>query len=375
MRKRILITSTDLMMIQFLVPHVIHFSENGFEVEIACSDVGGRMEEIREKLKDYVKMIHVVRLVRSPVSLKNLTGYQDTKKVISNGNYDIIWTNEPVMGVATRLAARKARRNGTKVVYMVHGFHFFDGAPKLNWMIYYPIEKAISRVTDMIVTINREDYQRAKKMYAKDVRYIHGIGVNTSRLQKSSEQKNIRAEIGVTRKDFLILSVGELNENKNHKVVIRSLGKMQDPTIHYVICGKGEQLQDLQNIAEEEKVLDKVHFMGYRKDVVDICSQVDLFAFPSQREGLGLAALEAMYCGLALVTSRIRGLVDIMDDGISGFLCDPNNVDEWAEAIKTLKNNYKLRQDAGLHNQKKSFLYCIEETQKEVLDLFKEVKY
>ena len=133
-----MITSTDLMMIQFLVPHVICLSRNGFEVEIACSEVGGRMAEIREKTAGYVKAVHEVRLVRSPASLKNFQGYGDMKKVIRNGGYDVIWTNEPVMGVVTRLAARQARKHGTKVVYMVHGFHFFKGASKLNWMLYYP---------------------------------------------------------------------------------------------------------------------------------------------------------------------------------------------------------------------------------------------
>lgn len=121
MSKKILITSTDLMMIQFLVPHVIHLVENGWRVEIACSDVGGRMDEIREKLKGYVERIHVVRLERSPASPKNLLGYKDMRKVINTGRYDIVWTNEPVMGVVTRLAARKARKKGTKIFYDDHG--------------------------------------------------------------------------------------------------------------------------------------------------------------------------------------------------------------------------------------------------------------
>ena len=156
MNKRILITSTELMMIQFLVPHVIHLSENGYKVDIACSDVGGRIDEVREKLKGYVKNIHVVRLERSPVSPKNLLGYQDMKKVINQEEYDIIWTNEPVMGVVTRLAARKARKKGTKVLYMVHGFHFYKGAPRKYWLMFYPIEKIASHLCDGIITINKE---------------------------------------------------------------------------------------------------------------------------------------------------------------------------------------------------------------------------
>lgn len=373
MRKRILITSTDLMMIQFLVPHVINFSENGFEVEIACSDVGGRMEEVTEKLKAYVKAIHVVRLVRSPVSPTNLKGYQDMKKVIQNGYYDIIWTNEPVMGVVTRLAAGEARENGTKVVYMVHGFHFFDGAPKINWMIYYPIEKMMASKADMIVTVNREDYRRAKEMNVNRVEYIHGIGINTERLTPGEKQNDIRVELGLAEDDFLVLSVGELNENKNQKTIIRAISLLNDPKIHYILCGKGEQLENLQKLAVELHLEDRVHFLGYRMDVVDICSQSDVYVMPSFREGLPVSSLEAMYCGLPLVTSNIRGLVDIMEDGVTGYLCKPDDFQAFAEKIRKLKTNLVLRKSMSIKNRLIVVPFCIEQTKEEVIGLFEKV--
>lgn len=371
MSKRILVTSTDLMMVQFLVPHVINLSENGFEVEIACSDVGGRMEEVREKLNHYVKAIHVVRLVRSPASPTNLKGYRDMKKEIDTGHYDVIWTNEPVMGVVTRLAARKARKRGTKVLYMVHGFHFFTGAPKANWMIYYPIERFASRFCDEIVTINHEDYERAKKMHVPSVKYIHGIGVNTDRLQKRENQSNIREELGLINDEFLVLSVGELNKNKNHRVIIRALGHLKDNKIHYIVCGKGDQLEALQLLAKENGIEDYVHFLGYRTDVVDICSQADVFVFPSYREGLGLAALEAMYCGLPLITSNVRGPVDFMIDGETGYTC-PQDAAAFADAIRKIKADATVRTRMGENNRKVVQDYCLESVKVEVLDLFKE---
>lgn len=371
MNKRMLVTSTDLMMIQFLVPHVIHLSQNGFEVEIACSDVGGRMDEVRQKLEGYVSAIHVVRLVRSPASPENLKGYQDMKKVVEAGNYDVIWTNEPVMGVATRLAARKARKNGTKVVYMVHGFHFYKGAPKKYWLMFYPVERMMARFADMIVTINKEDCDRAKAMPVKEVKCIHGIGVNTARLQRSDEQNNVCEQLALTQEDFLVLSVGELNENKNHRVIIKAIGQLKDSKIHYIVCGKGEQLESLQKLAEEQKVGKNVHFLGYRKDVVDICSQVDIFAFPSHREGLGLAALEAMYCGLPLVTSNIRGPVDFMEDGKTGYICSADDVQAYSEAIAKLKNNKALCEQISKNNMEVVKPFCLGAVKQEVLELFK----
>ena len=166
MGKRMLITSTDLMMIQFLVPHVKNLAEHGWNIDVACSVVGNRIDEVRDTLKKYAK-VHVVRLHRSPLNPENLKGYRDMKKIIASDQWDVIWTNEPVMGVVTRLAARHDRRKGTKLVYIVHGFHFYKGAPKMNWLVYYPIERWMSRFTDVIVTINKEDYGRAKSFHTQ----------------------------------------------------------------------------------------------------------------------------------------------------------------------------------------------------------------
>lgn len=369
MSKRILVTSTDLMMVQFLVPHIINLSENGLEVEIACSDVGGRMDEVRKKLEKYTKAIYIVRLKRSPVSVSNIKGYQDMKKVLQNNNYDIVWTNEPVMGVVTRLVTQKSRKKGTKVMYMVHGFHFFDGAPKLNWLIYYPIEKLMASKADVIITVNKEDYRRAQQLNVERVEYIHGIGINTARLTLDESRTNIRQELGLKEDDFIVLSVGELNENKNQKTIVQALAILNDLKIHYILCGKGNQVEKLQRKVFELHLDKNVHFLGYRKDVVDICSQADVYVMPSFREGLPVASLEAMYCGLPLVTSNIRGLVDVMEDGVSGYMCEPGDVNGFAESINKLKENPDLRKCMGLNNQETVKPYCIEETKREVLRL------
>lgn len=373
MTKRILVSSTDLMMIQFLVSHIIYLSENGFYVEIACSNVGDRVDEIRNKLKGYAKKIHIVRLKRNPLAPINFVGYHDMKRIINSGHFDLIWTNEPVMGVVTRLAARSTRKHGTKVMYMTHGFHFFKGAPKKNWMIFYNIEQWASRFCDVIATINREDYQRAKKMHSPVVKYIHGIGINPDRLNRTYDYSDIRQELNLKKEDFLCISVGELNENKNHQVVIKALGKLKDPNIHYIICGKGNQLENLKNLAKEQEIQNNIHFLGYRLDVVNICKQADIFIFPSHREGLGVAPLEAMFCGIPLITSKIRGPVDFMKDGKTGYLCDPDDADSFAIKIKELKNNPQLREEMGNNNKKAVLPFMLDNSKTEVLNLIKDI--
>lgn len=371
MGKRILVTSTDLMMIQFLVPHIKNLAENGYEVEIACSEVGGRFYEVCEALKECTKAIHQVRLCRSPVQLKNLLGFKDMKQVINHEHFDIIWTNEPVMSVVTRLSARQSRKKGTKVLYMVHGFHFFKGAPKKYWLAFYPVEKLMIHFTDIICTVNIEDYKRAKKMGARDVRYIHGIGINTDRLTHGEYQNNIREELGIAQDAFLVLSVGELNVNKNQKVIIDAIYQMKDPKVHYVLCGKGDQLANLQKKVTEYGIEKQIHFLGYRTDVIDICSQSDVYVMPSHREGLPVSSLEAMYCGLPLITSNIRGLVDIMKNGVTGYMFEPDDAEHFCKAIQYLKENPKERYEMGKYNQTFVRPFCISQTKKEVLELLR----
>ncbi len=369
--KKILVTSTDLMMLQFLVPHVVNLRKQGYDVEVACSEVGNRFQEVQSVLGS--EKTYKVRLSRNPLKPSNFKGLKDLKKIINNGEYDLVWTNEPVMGVMTRLASKKARKKGTKVLYMAHGFHFFKGAPKLNWCVYYPIEKLMAKHTDLIVTINTEDFARAKKFNVKDVKYIHGIGINTTRLQSAKDRKNLRKELGIDEKSLIILSVGELNDNKNQETALRAVAKVDDKNLHYVLCGKGDKLEYLKALATKLGVADRTHFLGYRKDVVDICFQSDIFIMPSKREGLGLAALEAMYCGLPVIVAKTRGLVDIVKDGVSGLIYPAEDVVGFSKGIEKLINDIELRKTMGETNKEVVKPFCLENTKNEVLEIIEDL--
>lgn len=363
MGKRILVTSTDLMMIQFLVPHVRYLSENGFDVEVACSDVGGRMDEVRTALDGAAKAIHTVRLHRSPAAAENLKGYGDMKRVIASGNYDIIWANEPVMGVVTRLAARKARKKGTRVVYMAHGFHFFKGAPKKNWLVC-PIELLMSRFCDTLVTINWEDYRWAKQwLKTPKIEHIDGIGVDFTARACAVPRDAKRKELGVHGDDILVLSVGELQQRKNHEVIIRAIALLNNPHIKYFICGRGELLDYLTKLANSLQLQNQVFFLGYRKDIPEIMNASDIYAHPSRREGLGLASLEAMASGLPLVTSNVQGIPDYVENGITGFMCAPMDIPQYAKHLDILISDPELRSKIGQTNLQRVKKYAVSQIQ------------
>ena len=352
-KKRFLITCTELMMLQFLVPHVNHILECGDEVDIACSEVGGRFEQLSDK---FIKKINTYKInaTRSPWTLRNFDGYRQLEKIIDDGNYDIIWTNEPVMGVITRLAALKARkRKHTKVLYMAHGFHFYDGAPLLNWVIYYPIEKFMSRYTDVLVTINKEDYSRARrKFHTPVVHYIPGIGVDIEKFQNCKMSKHDkRTELGIPDDAFVLLSVGELANRKNQRVVIEAFGKIKDPTFYYVIAGRGPLKNEYAKLAEKLGIEKNLLLLGSRTDIAELCRAADVFVHPSVREGLGIAPLEAMATGLPLISTYINGMKDYTQDGVTGCcLSNPLDVDAMVKSILKMRVDKAFRKQCSANN-------------------------
>lgn len=339
--KKILLTCTDLMAIQFFTEHIKFWHEMGYCVDLACSPVGGRVDELI-KFFDGIEngSIRTVDLNRSPFKISNLKGYLQLRKLAKQQHYDTVVTNEPVMGLLTRLAF--ANKKETKVTYIAHGFHFYKGGSKLNNLIYKAIEGFAAHFTDSLVTINREDFEAAKEFTLKKngtVRYIPGIGVKTSKFYKSSKENRIeiRKELGLYDDDFVIAVIGELNDNKNQEAIIRAIALLKNecPKLKALFMGKGEKAEYLKNLCDELNIDDRTHFLGYRHDVNRILSVCNSGASASFREGLPLNIIEEMASGLPIVASENRGHRDIITED-SGVLLQENTSEEFAKAFLDL---------------------------------------
>lgn len=376
--KRVLVTSTDVMMIQFLVPHIQYLSNKGYCIDVACSYADGYANEgYHEKLSKILppnSNIYEVAMGRSPFSSQIREGYKQLKTIIDNGVYDLIWTNEPVMSVVTRLAARASRKIGTKILYLVHGFQFFKGAPIKNW-VFFPVERFFSRYCDGITTINWADYNMAKRyLKCKSVYHIDGIGLNTHKFAETSvDYTSKRNELGLTNTDIAIVSVGEVREIKNHETILRAIAKLKIPRIKYIICGCGDLEEYLKNLSQELGVDGKLCMLGHRYDIPEILKVCDIYAQPSKREGLGIAAIEAMAAGLPILTSNVQGMVDYSRTGETGFCLSPTDVDGFAESIKFLVENYKVRERISTNNVEASKKYDIQNSCKQVEAIISQV--
>lgn len=256
--------------------------------------------------------IYPLSCSRSPLSKSNLKAITEIRKLVEQNEYDIVHCHTPVAAMCTRLACMHARKKGTRVFYTAHGFHFYKGAPKKNWLLFYPVEKVCAHFTDVLITINREDYAFAKKKIpVKQIEYVPGVGIDVEKFQKTEiDERKKRTEIGVPEEAMMLLSVGELNENKNHITAIKGIGALNDQNIHYVIAGNGAKREELERTAKELNV--NLHLLGYRTDVAELYKTADLYVHPSFREGLPVALMECLASGTPCIGSNIRGCVDLL---------------------------------------------------------------
>ncbi len=351
--KKVLIVASVISFIEWFNKENVVFLKNDLncEVHIACDfDYMQDTDEERtvayiERLKNEGIYLHNIPFDRSPLGKRNVTAYKELKQIIYSNKFDLIHCHTPTASMMTRLAAKKARKNGSVVMYTCHGFHFHNASPKKNWILYYPVERYLSRYCDYIVTINKEDYNRAKTFKSKNVRYIPSVGVDIKKIQNTIvDKKKIRRSIGIPDDGIMLLSVGELIERKNHEVIIKALAKINRDDIYYVICGKGPLRDYLEELAKKCGISNRVLFLGFRKDIPELCNTADISAFPSKIEGLGLAGIEAMAAGVPLVSSNVHGILDYVIDGKTGYACAPNDVDSFAGAIEKLSSDSVLRE-------------------------------
>ncbi len=335
------VVKTHIM--EFHIPYLKMLKEMGCETAVAARN---DYQDPKECVIPYCDEYIDIPFERNPLKPGNFRAYKMLKKLINEGGYDIIHCHTPVGGLLARMASRKVRKRGTKVFYTAHGLHFFKGAPLKNWLIYYPVEKHYAKKTDVLITINQEDYQRASKFKARKTVYVPGVGIDTSRFGRNeSVRVPKREELHIAEDEFVILSVGELIKRKNYEVVLEALSQLKKDGrisgIRYLISGDGVLLDNLRSETEKLGLSDHVVFLGYRRDVEELCNCSDLFVFMSHQEGLPVALMEAMACGLPVICSNTRGNTDLIKNGENGEIVE-SSPEAVAQAILKLRDQRDL---------------------------------
>ena len=377
-QKHALVTATLGRTLGFEVSDIKILQELGYTVHCAADFRQDGQDDFR--LQGIIR--HQTEFVRHPFSPSNLKAYIRLKRLMSDIKPQLVHCHTPVAGVITRIAARRSRKQGTKVLYTAHGFHFYKGAPVRNWLLYYPVEWLLSFWTDVLITINREDYRRAGKyLHAGRTVYIPGVGIDLEKFRRTAktEEKrrellqNIRDSLHVLPDALLLVSVGELNRNKNHKTVIRALAGIKNADIHYVIAGTGPYEKRLIKLIHKLGLDDRVHLAGFRNDVDMLYRCGDICVFPSFREGLGLAAIEGMAAGIPLICSATRGSFEYARHMDNAVVCRPGSVKEWRRAIQFLAGHPHVRKQMGRKNKDRAIKFDQKNVKKRMVKLYQNV--
>lgn len=369
---KVLLTATVQSHIcQFHKPLVELLHEHGYEVHVAARD---NLAEKNGLKLDFADKVYDVPFARSPKSKENLTAYRQLKKIVDSEMYDVVHCNTPMGGIVTRLAARQARKNGTKVYYTAHGFHFYQGAPKKNWLVYYPVEKWFSGYTDKLITITHEDYRLASEKFHCEVAHIHGVGVKEERYYPVSkeEQLCLRGELGFTPNQKLILCVGELLPNKNQKMAIRAMQSVVTvfPDAQLLLAGNGPEKDNLEQEIVACGLKNNVKMLGYCTCLEKYQRIADVLVSCSRREGLPLNLVEAMLTENPVVVSVNRGHRELVQDGQNGYLVAVDDSKSMSERVLELLREDAKRTQMGQNARTYAKQYGVKSVKRELKQIY-----
>lgn len=330
-------------------------AKEGYQIHLACNEEQIEEPGWSDDCKRYGIIDHHINFNRNPLSRDNILAKKQLMELMKKERFDLVHCNTPIGGVLGRICAAKTKI--PYVIYQAHGFHFWKGAPLKNWLCYYPVERFLARYTDLLITINKEDYACAQKFKLRHrgrVAYVPGVGVDIDKItEQQVDYDGKRTELGLSHDAIVFISVGELNENKNHITAIKAFALANIPNSHFLLCGVGEKQSELERLCCELGINEKVHFLGFRTDVIEILKISNVFIFPSKREGLSVALMEAMACGLPCAASRIRGNVDLLPnsellfdsmDNVTLATCMKKALVEDVKKNEIRKNNTVLRE-------------------------------
>ena len=374
-KKVLMLASVASMIDQFNMPNIRLLQSMGYEVHTACNFKQGntcstqRIQKLKKELQQMAVHPHQWDCPRDLSSFRDCCrAYQQLLHIISKYPFAWIHCHSPVGGALARMAAH---RKNIRIIYTVHGFHFYKGAPLRNWMLYYPAEKLLAYWTDILVTVNLEDYRFAERnLKAGRVFYIPGIGIDTEKFrtqwQGTKEERMLfYSKYKIPEHAVVLLSVGELSSRKNHRMVMNALSAMRRKDVYYLICGQGPLREELQRYARRLGVAGRIRMPGYQEDLSLVYQNADIFVFPSIQEGMPAALMEAMAAGLPCVVSDIRGNRELVTQagGARFRMGHPEQSEQLERVLVRLIENEKLRNVCGAYNRKKIKAYALSAVQ------------
>jgi len=346
-RRRILFLATvDSHIYYFHIPYMEILRDMGYEVEVAAAPVG-----FKEKIEKEGFKVYPIPFSRNPLSFQNLRTFFMILHLMKKRKYIMAHMHTPVASFLGRIAAKIA--GIPHIVYTVHGFHFHERGSKLKNFIYYYLEKFMGKFTDVLITINTDDYKIAceKNLIPHGrVVYIKGIGVDINKFSLERFDKNLinayKDRLRMSKGNLVVIAIAELIKRKNIYDIIDAISFLSGKA-ELIIVGDGVLQDELKNYVRIKKLSRKVIFLGRRFDIPELLSASDIFVMTSFHEGLPKSMMEAMAMAKPVVAYNIRGVRDLVIDGETGFLVSFRDVKSLAEKILFLYEHPDVCKEMG----------------------------
>jgi glycosyltransferase involved in cell wall biosynthesis len=315
----LMITTVAEMLYSFLLPFARHFRTLGWRVDALARGVGSWPE-----CADAFDHVFEIPWSRSPFSPSNLwSAPRQVRALVAEQGYDLVHVHSPVAAFVTRMALRGMRRKGKpRVIYTAHGFHFYQGGPRVRGALFRTLEKLAGRWTDYLVVINREDEEAALKhgiVPPERLRFMPGIGVDaqvySAASVRAADIASVRSEMGLKASDRLLLMVAEFIPRKRHRDMLHAFARLGRNDVVLALASLGPLLEEMKQLATSLGIADRVRFLGFRRDIPALVQASVATLLPSEQEGLPRTVMESMCQGVPVIASRIRGVTDLLDDG------------------------------------------------------------
>ena len=333
---KLLIVTTIPTTLGFFLPLTKHLRDRGWQVDAMAKELSTDKEypDLFDRLWD-------IDWSRNPLDPRNLiVATQQIRQVLAQEEYNIVNVSTPVAAFVTRYALNGLKNRGKlKVIYTAQGFHFYRGGKPLKNTMFLTLERLAGPWTDYLVVVNREDEEAAQRyglVPAQKVRYIPGTGINVDRFNPNAigeaEVLKVRQELGLCQDNSLFLSVGEFIPRKRPWDILKAFAQMGKPQAHLAFAGRGQILEEMQQLATDLGVQNQVHFLGMRSDIPTLMRASTATLLASEQEGLPNCVMESLCLEIPTIGTEIRGTRDLLEGGC-GLLFKVGDVDGLARSM------------------------------------------
>lgn len=317
----------------------------GWQAHVLTTDPG-----VQEFVRREGMGVVALDVIRRPIRpWWDLVGLVRLRHFLRCESYDVVHTHTSKAGFIGRLAASWA--GVPVVVHTVHGFAFHEHSPRRAIVFYSLLERIASRWCDRIVTVSEFHRRWATQLRICNLRQVVAIanGARTIDSTSSFNREALRAQLGAQADELLIFTMSRLAPDKGIEYLIQATARLRSGTRKFriVIAGDGPAHQTLEDMTRDLNVADMVSFLGFRQDTSELLCACDLVVFPSLREGLSIALLEAMAAGKPIIATSIGSVRDLASEGNAFWLVSPADSEELAEAIRIVGSDRGLMRCLG----------------------------